>query len=148
MQLAVAEKMIEAQSADAEAMPFAKHGRRDIRICDSDAAQPVGSPRQRIEHRGIIVAVRTALHQHAARKADGIEHAEVFFQRRIRRRVAAVVGIGESIRWPEYMRMGIAGIGRRRHLRTGYVARRQAGGNHPAHSALIPAALMIGPHLS
>jgi hypothetical protein len=34
-----------------------------------------------------------ALHQHAARKADGVEHAEIFLERRVGRRVAAVGGV-------------------------------------------------------
>ena len=51
----------------------------------------------------------TALHQHAARKTDRIQHAEVFFQRRIQRRVAAIARIRKAIRWTEHVRMRIAG---------------------------------------
>ena len=130
MQLPVAEKMIEAQSADTETIPFAQIGRRDVGVGHRDAAQAVGPTLERIEHRGIVAAVRAALHQHAARKSDRVEHAEIFFERRVRRRVAAIVGVRKPRRRSEHMGMGIAGIGRRRHFRPADVARRQAGGNH------------------
>ena len=148
MQLAVAKEMIEAQAADAEPVPFAQIVPRNIGVGDRDAAQTVGSARQRIEHRCVVAAVRTALHQHAAREADGIEHAEIFFQRRIRRGVAAVVGVGKLCRRPEYMGMGIAGTRWRRHFRPADVARWQAGWDRHRHSAFMPEALMIGPHFS
>ena len=140
--------MIEAQPADAEPVPFAELSRRNIGVRDRDAAQTVGSARQRVEHRGIVAAMRTALHQHAARKADRVEHAEIFFQRRVRRRVAAVVGVGKPRRRPEHMGMGVAGIGG-----GGSFGRLTSRGGRQAgivtgHSAFMPEALMIGPHFS
>ena len=112
MQLPVAKEMIEAQAAYTNRVPRPQFVRRDIRVGHRDAAQAFRLTLQRIEHRRIVAAMRTALHQHAARKADGVEHAEILFQRRIRRRVAAIVRVGKAIRRTEHMRMGIAGARR------------------------------------
>ena len=112
MQLPIAKEVIEAQAADANRVPRPQFVRRNIRVSYRDAAQAFRLAPQRIEHRRIVAAMRTALHQHAARKADGVEHAEIFFQRRIRRRVAAIVRVRKAIRGTEHMRMGIAGARR------------------------------------
>ena len=114
MQLPVAKEMIEAQAADADRVPLAQIVRRNIGVGHRDAAQAVLVALQRIEHRRIVAAMRAALHQHTARKTERVEHAEVFFQRRIRRRVAAIVRIGKTIRRAEHMRMGVAGVRRQR----------------------------------
>ena len=82
--------MIEPQRADAERIPSAQLRRRHALVGDRDAAQAVGMLRQRVEHRGIVAAMRAALHQPAAREAERVEHVQIFFQRRVRRRVAAV----------------------------------------------------------
>src|SRR5258708_36053922 len=79
----------------------------------------------------MVAAVRTALHQHAARKSDGVEHVEIFFERRIRRRIAAIPSVRKPVRWSEHMGMRVAGVRRRRHLRPAYLARRETGGKHP-----------------
>ena len=138
--------------AHAEFIPPPQRFGRDRFVGHRDAAQAIGLARQRIQHRRIVAAMRAALHQHAAIETDRVEHRQIFCQRRVRRRVAAVIGVREPRRRPEHMRMGIAGVRRRRHLRPGRLKRRQAGGNHrispPRHSAFMPAALMIGPHFS
>jgi hypothetical protein len=130
MQLAAAKEVIEAQAADANRVPRAQFVRRNIRVGHRDAAQAFRLTLQRIEHRRIVMAMRTALHQHAARKAECVEHAEIFFQRRVRRRVAAIVRVGKAIRRTEHMRMGIAGARRQRHFGTADGTRRQAGRDH------------------
>jgi hypothetical protein len=138
MQLPVAEKMIEAQCSDTETIPRPQVGRRDVAIRHRDTAQPIGPPLQRVEHGGIIAAMRTALHQDAARKADGVEHAQIFFERCIGRRVAAIRGVRKALRRPEHMGVRIAGIRRRRYFRPADVARRQAGRNHRHIQRIIP----------
>ena len=130
MQLPVAEEMIEAQAAHAEIIPPPQRFRRDCFIGHRDAAQTIRLARQRIQHRRIVVAMRATLHQHAAIEADRVEHREIFCQRRIRRRIAAVIGVRKPRRRPEYMRVRIAGVRRRRHFRPGRLERRQAGGDH------------------
>ena len=138
MQLAVAKEMIEAQAADANRVPRTQFVRRNIRVGYRDAAQAIWLTPQRVEHCRIVTAMRTALHQHAARKTDRIQHAEIFFQRRIGRRVAAIVRIRKAIRRTEHMRMRIAGARRQRHARTADFARRQTGGNHRRCHRVIP----------
>ena len=135
MQLPVAEEMIEAQRAHAEIIPAPQGFGRDRFIGHRDAAQTIRLARQRIQHRRIVAAMRAALHQHAAIETDRVEHAEIFCQRRIRRRVAAIVGVRKPRRRPEHMRVGIAGIRRRRHFRPARLQRRQAGGNHRMSAA-------------
>src|SRR5467141_3795024 len=107
MQLPVAEKMIEAQSSDTETIPLAQIGRRNIGVGHRNTAQAIGALPERIQHGRIVAAVRAALHQHAARKSDGVEHAEIFFERRIRRRIAAIPGVRKPLCWSEYMRVRI-----------------------------------------
>ena len=75
VQLPVAKEMIEAQSSDTETIPRPQIGRRDVTVRHCDTAQAIGPPLKRIEHRGIVAAVRAALHQNAARKSNGVEHA-------------------------------------------------------------------------
>src|SRR6266404_6617178 len=116
MQLPVAKKMIEAQPSDAEAVPRAQIGRRDARAGDRHPAQTVRLPRERIEHRGVVATVRAALHQDPARKSNRIEHAKIFFERRIRRRVAAIRSVWKSLPGSEHMGMGVAGHSWWRHL--------------------------------
>ena len=70
--------MIEAQAAHAERIPGAEIDRRRIAVGDRDAAQAVRMALQRIEHRGIVAAVRASLHQRAALEAERIEHARYF----------------------------------------------------------------------
>ena len=112
MQLPIAKEMIEAQAADANRVPRPQFVRRNIRVSYRDAAQAFRLAPQRIEHCRVVTAMRTALHQHAAREANGVEHAEIFFQRRIGRRVAAILRVRKAIRRTEHMRMGIAGVRR------------------------------------
>jgi hypothetical protein len=126
----------------------AQRGGRNAGIGHRDAAKAVRLPLQRIQHRRIVASMRAALHQHAARKADYVEHAEIFLERRVRRGVAAVVGIGKKIRRAEHVGVGIAGVRQWRHIGPRHLARRQAGRSCRHHSALMPAALMIGPHFS
>ena len=125
MQLAATEEMVEPQAADAEPMPAAKLRRRHVGVGDRNAAQPAGLACQRIQHRGIVGPVRAALHQNAAGKAEGVEHGKIFFERRVRRGVAAIGGVGKARRRPEHMGMGVAGSGRERNLGP---ARRARGG--------------------
>src|ERR1700692_589402 len=122
--------MIEAQSAYADIIPCAQIVSGDIGCRYSDTAQTVGTTLQRIEHSGVIAAMGTALYQHAARKSDGVEHAEILFERRVRRCVAAVFRVGKLLRRSAHMGMRIAGVRRWRYFRTADVARRQTGGNH------------------
>jgi hypothetical protein len=114
VQLPVAEEMIEAQGAHAEIIPSPQRFGRDRFIGHRDAAQTIRLARQRVQHRRIVAAMRTALHQHAAIEPDRVEHAEIFFQRRVRRRVAAISRIGKPRRRPEHMRVRIASLRRRR----------------------------------
>jgi hypothetical protein len=130
VQLSVAKKMIEAQSSDTEPIPRPQIGRRDVPVRHRDTAQAIGPALKRIEHGGIVAAVRAALHQNAARKPDGVEHAKIFVERRVRRRIAAIPGVGKPLRRSKHMGMRVAGIRRRRHFRPADVARRQAGRNH------------------
>jgi hypothetical protein len=74
VQRAVAEEMVEAQSAHPGRMPAPQLCRRRLGIGHRDAAQPVGMARERIEHRRVVAPMGAALHQHAARKADRVEH--------------------------------------------------------------------------
>jgi hypothetical protein len=151
MQRAAAEEMVEAQPAHAARMPAPQLRRRRVGLGHGDAAQPVGMARQGVEHRRIVAPMGATLHQDAAGKAHRVEHPQIFFQRRIGRRVAAVVGIGKSRRRAEYMGMSVAGLRRRWNLRPRRFTRRRASGNHGVrrrHSAWMPAALMTGPHLS
>src|SRR5260370_28635378 len=102
MQLPVAEKMIEAQSPDTETIPLAQIGRRNIGVGHRNTAQPIGALPERIQHGGIVAAVRAALQPHAARKSDAVEHPEIFFDRRIRRRITAIPGVGKTLCWSDY----------------------------------------------
>ena len=131
--------MVEAQRADAEVVPASQLGDRHGLVGDRHAAQPVRMPRKRVEHRRIVAAVRAALHQPAAREAERIEHVQILFQRRVRRRVAAVGGHRESaIRRPEHMGMGVAGIRRRRDFRRHRIERCWTGGDHVLRQFLPP----------
>ena len=112
MQLSTAKEVIEAQAADAKRMPRPQLARRHFGIGHRNAAQAFRLTLQRIQHRRIVAAMRTALHQHAARKTDGVEHAEILFQRRIGRRIAAIVRVRKAIRRAEHMRVGITGTRR------------------------------------
>ena len=114
MQLTVAEKMIEAQAPDAEAMPRPQIGRCGGGVGHRDATQPIRLMFKRVEHGGIVAAMRAALDQNAARKTDGVEHGQIFFERCVRRRIAAIPGIGKPRGRPKHMGMGIAGVRRRR----------------------------------
>src|ERR1700730_18567952 len=127
MQLAVAEEMVETQGPDAMRVPFAQIRRRDIGIRDRDAAQAIWSLPERVEHRGIVVSMRAALHQYAAREACLSQLREISFERRVRLRVASILGVGKKVRRTEYMGMRVTGIRRRRHFRARDVAWRQAG---------------------
>ena len=113
VQLPAAEEMIEAQRADAELVPAAQLGDRHRLVGDRHAAQPLRVPRQRVEHRRIVAAVRAALHQPAAREAQRIEHVQILLQRRVGRRVAAVGPVGKPGGRPEHMGVGVAGARRR-----------------------------------
>jgi hypothetical protein len=137
MQLPVAEEMIETERANAEIIPPPQRFSGDRVISHRDAAQTVGLMRQRIQHRRIVAAMRATLHQHAACKTDRVEHRQIFCQRRIGGRVAAIVGVRKPRRRSEHMGVGIAGIRRRRQFRPGRLARRQAGGNHRIISRII-----------
>ena len=125
-----AKEVVEAQSANANRMPRAQISWRYIGIGHRDAAQAFWLALQRIEHCGIVAAMRTPLHQHAARKSDRIEHAEILFQRRIGRRVAAIGRVGKARHRTEDMRMRIAGASGQRNLRRRRFARRRAGIGH------------------
>jgi hypothetical protein len=148
VQLPAAEKMIEAQSAHAEPIPLPQSSWRHIDVRHSDPAQAAGRVRKGIQHGGIVAPVRAPLHQDAARKADGIQHAQIFGERSIRRRITAVVGISKPVGWTEHVGVRVARPWRRRDFRARDLTRRQAGRSDRHHSALIPAAWMIGPHFS
>ena len=105
---------MEAQAAQADAVPVAQFGRRDPRIRDGDAAKPAWIAFQRVKHDAVVVAVRVALHDHAMREAEMIEQREIFFDRRVRRRVAAAGRERELLRRTEDVRVGVPGAGRRR----------------------------------
>jgi hypothetical protein len=95
VQPAAAKEVVEAQSLDAERGPARELGRRRVGLGHRDAAQPVGMPRQRVEHGAVVAAMRAALHQDAAREAERVEHAEIFCERCVGRRVAAIRRVGK-----------------------------------------------------
>ncbi len=72
MQLPTAKEMVEAQAAHTKPVPLAQGRRRNIGVGYRDAAQALGLTFQRVEHRGIVAAMRAALHQYAAGQADRI----------------------------------------------------------------------------
>ena len=78
MQLSIAEEMVEPQSAHAERRPATQLRHRHGLVGDRHRAQPVRLMGERVQHGGIVAAVRAALHQDAAREAEGIEHARYF----------------------------------------------------------------------
>src|SRR5262245_52976479 len=100
--------MIEPQAAHTERMPAAKLGGRCGLVSHRHAAQSIGASRECVEHRRVVAAVRTALHQSAPCEPECAEHAEIFFERRIRRRIAAVVRIWKARCRSEYVAMRVA----------------------------------------
>src|SRR5205809_1416175 len=76
VQLAVAEKMVEAQSTNAEVSPLSQIARRHIG--NRDAAQADGMALERVEHRRIVSPMRAALHQRTTLKPEHVQHVQVF----------------------------------------------------------------------
>ena len=130
MQLPATEEMVEPQPADAEPMPAAKLGRRHVGVGDRNAPQPAGLACQRVEHGRVVGPVRAALHQNAAGKAERVEHGKIVFERRVRRGVAAIGGIGKARGGPEHVGMGVARPGRERDPRPARRTRGGTGGDH------------------
>lgn len=130
MQAAAAKEVIEAQPPYAEPCPPPKLGQWRFGIGDRDAAQPLGMAREGVEHRAVVAPVRAALHQDATREAKRLEHAEIFRERGVGRRVAAIRRVGKPRGRSEHVRMSVARVGWKRDLRPGGLARRRAGSDH------------------
>ena len=89
VQLPIAEKMVEAEIPDTKTI----HSRRsagEISASATATRRKRSGLLERIEHGGIVAAMRAALHQHAAGKPDRVQHTQIFLQRRIRWRIAAI----------------------------------------------------------
>ena len=117
MQLAVAEEMIEPQRrgcrahATGEAPPPARSRRRPRHRATGRDVAPAHRASPNCRGRARCPAPARRGQSRACRASPDI------FQRRVRRRVAAGLGIGKARGRPEHMRMGVAGAGRRRHFR-------------------------------
>jgi hypothetical protein len=115
--LALVVDEIETHAADAGFVERADLVRGNVRLDHRDAAQPLATPRQRIEQRAIVGAVDARLHQHRALDPEHAEQVQVVFQRRIRWRVDSLVCIGKALGGPANVRMGVAGARRQSRAR-------------------------------
>ena len=147
VQLPAAEEMIEAQRADTERVPAAKLRDRHGLVGHRHPAQPLGMPRQRVEHRRIVAAMRAALHQPAISEAQRIEHVEILRKRRVGRGVAAVGTVRKPVRRPEHMGVGVPGVRRRLDLGLHRIERSGTYRDHAATIPSMPAARPAAPKL-
>ena len=127
--LALVVDQIEAHAADAGVVERADLIRGNVRLDHGDAAQPLPAARQRVEQRAVVGAVDARLHQHRAVDPEHAEQMQIVVERRIRRRVDALLRVGEGIGRTADMGVGIAGAGRQpRARRAGIAIGRGAGG--------------------
>src|SRR5580692_4830235 len=74
---------MKAQTPHAALVPIAQHFRRDARVGDGDAAQPLRKTLQRIEHHAIVVDVGVTLHHEAIGEAEVIQQRDQPLDRRV-----------------------------------------------------------------
>ena len=110
-------EQMKAQAAHADLVPVAQRRRRNARVGDGDAAQPLRITRDGVEHHAVVVAVRIALHDQTMRATVVIEQRDEFLDRRVGRRVAAPRRIGEFVGRPEHVRVAVPRTGRRKYAR-------------------------------
>ena len=115
------EQQVAADPARPRAVQPVELGIGDVRAQHSNRAKCVRCGAlglgQRVHHRRVVGPVDTGLNQHGAVDAKGGQHAPVVRQKRVRRCIAAVFGVGVARRRPEHVRVGVDGAGRRGQLR-------------------------------
>jgi hypothetical protein len=75
---AAADRHVQRKPRTPESCMSRSLGLGDIRRRHGDAAQTLRMVAHRLQHQAVVGAVHAHLHQHAARQAEPVEHAQVF----------------------------------------------------------------------
>ncbi len=132
---------VETHAANAGIVERADVVRLDVEIDDRHPAQTALLLAQRIEQRAVVGAVDAGLHEHRAAHSKHLQQVKVVAERRIRRRIDALLGIREDIGRTANVRVGIAralwkGRARRMRIPVGRGAR-LISRTHLGHSTVI-----------